>query len=287
MLPVNPKTGGFYALFFIGCVVLYKTLEARKTGAFDYLLTASAALQSLAFALLVFDTRSNVGEGLSEKTLWAFLLAHGARLSTTFIGEGYIPEDNTADVYLYQILELIGVLLVAHKLWRLHTMRMMHDIGRGLELWSLFLAMVAIALCLAFFTKSDGHNNFTMDFLWMFSVWLEAFALLPQVRLLFLTAYVDEAAVHFAVLTLGASLSFGFFWGRIVKDRSPEEQGDKTMNVFYTSIILAASIRVLLCAMYFYLFTRSARELKGVHGSSGKGEYEMCKTDEVVDMDEL
>merc|ERR1712203_694134 len=110
----------------------------------------------------------------------------------------------------------------------------MHDIARGMELWSLFLAMAVISLVLAFFTKSTGHMNYTMDLVWMFSVWLEAFALLPQVRLLFMTAYVDEAAVHFAGLTLVASVTFGFFWGRIVKDRTADDNSETT---FYRAII--------------------------------------------------
>merc|ERR1712039_721519 len=50
-----------------------------------------------------------------------------------------------------------------------------------------------------------GHNDWFADLSWMFSVWLEAFALLPQVWLLTKASQVDETAVHFASLTLGAS----------------------------------------------------------------------------------
>ena len=38
-------------------------------------------------ATKVFTSGSQVGEGLSEKALWAFFIAHVTRLSTTFWGE--------------------------------------------------------------------------------------------------------------------------------------------------------------------------------------------------------
>merc|ERR1740139_1970560 len=130
-----------YALFAIGCVAVWKTLQARATGQYDYILTLSACLQSLAFALLVVETRGSALEGLSEKSLWAFCIAHVTRLSTTVWGEGYVPEDTTGDCYLYQGAELIGVLLVAFQLLKLTTLRASHDVGQAAENWGTVFGM--------------------------------------------------------------------------------------------------------------------------------------------------
>jgi len=275
LVQARPRTAVAYIGFVIGCVYCYRTLETKPTGEYDYLLTLSAAMQVLAFALLVLDTRSQVAEGLSEKTLWAFLTAHISRLSTTFWGKGYVPEDSTSDVYLYQLCELIGVCLLGWKVLHLSTMRTMHDVGQGLERWSMLAGMCGAAMLLAYFTKSTGHDDWFADLSWMFSVWLESFALFPQVMLLDKASQVDETAVHFAALTLGSSLIFAGFWGRTAADRYEEFQRLGAQG-FLRGIVTAAMIRIILCVSYFYLFMRS-RRTKGRGGS----EYELCSPDEL------
>jgi hypothetical protein len=264
-----------YLLFALGCFYIYRTLEAKAGGAYDYLLTLSAGLQALAFGLLVVDTRSAVGEGLSEKALWAFLVAHTARISTTFWGEGYVPEDNTGDVYLYQTLEALGVALVAYMILKLSTVRTMHDVGQGYERWSLLIGMSSVAGVLAYFTKSTGHNDYFADLSWMFSVWLEAMALMPQVHLLWQgTTGVDESALHFAGFTLASAVIFALFWGRCAKDRYAEFEADG-QHIFFRGVLCAAALRVGLCGVYFYLFMKTTK------GSKGRGEYELCGQDEL------
>merc|ERR1719357_1807639 len=123
----KPRTTALYGVFAIMCICVYWNLETAERGKHDFVLTLSAGLQVLAFAFLVWDTRSQVAEGLSERSLWAFFIAHLTRLSTTFWGTGYIPEDNTSNVYLYQLLEMTGVLLLAWKLLKVTTVRSVHE----------------------------------------------------------------------------------------------------------------------------------------------------------------
>lgn len=275
----RPCTFALYGSFVMGAVLIYRSLQAQSTGQYDYVLTLSAGLQALAFALLVCDTRSQVAEGISEKALWAFFIAHVSRLSTTFWGEGYVPEDNTSDIYLYQILELSGVVLLAGKLLKVTTLRTIHDVGQGMERWTMLVAMVISSGILAYLTKSTGHNDFFADLLWMFSVWLEAFALLPQVQLLWKSGQLDESALHFAGMTLAASLAFGAFWTKNAKDNYSAfmEEG---YHSFLYGIVSCAIIRVVLCACYFYLFTRHSKSFKGMLG--GKTEYELCVQDDEI-----
>jgi len=274
----RPRVAALYAVFFIGCLTIYKTLEARATGQYDYILTLSAALQSLGFLLLVFEAHSNVAEGLSEKTLWAFFIAHITRLSTTFWGEGYVPEDNTGDVYLYQLMELVGVLCCAFQLLKLNAVRTTLDVGQGMERWSMLIGMCVTAAVLAYKTKSTGHNDYFADLSWMFSVWLESFALGPQVHLLCMSArrQVDDSAVHFAGLTLCAALAFAFFWGRNTRDHYEELQKEGDHSFFY-AIVIAGLIRVAFCGTYFFLFMKSTPGFKG----KGGPEYELCGQDEL------
>lgn len=273
----RPRTVALYVSFVIGCLVVYQYLEVKSTGVYDYMLTLSACLQALAFAILTVDTKSASGEGLSDKTLWAFFIAHMSRLSTTFWGPGYIPEDNTSDVYLYQILELSGVVMLGFKLLQLTAVRSQHDVGQGMERWHTLMGMCGVALVLAYFSKSTGHNDYFADLSWMFSVWLEAFALFPQVMLLFSTNLVDETAMHFAGLTFAAALTFTAFWMRAAKDQYEEfvRDGD---HGFWWAILTAALIRFALCSAYFYLFTKSSQEFKR---KGGGGEYALVgSTDE-------
>lgn len=271
----RPRAAAMYAAFACGVLTIWRTLQARSTGQYDYILTLSAALQSLAFGLLVFDTKSTVAEGLSEKSLWAFFVAHITRLSTTFWGEGYIPEDNTSDVYLYQLLELLGVVLLFYQLLKLNTVRSIHDVGQGVERWSMLGGMVLAAMILGFKTKSTGHGDYFADLSWMFSVWLESFALGPQVWLLWGKGHVDESAIHFAGFTLAAGLTFAFFWYRNSRDHYAEFQ-DSGEHGFFWAIGIASTIRLSLCGAYFWLFMRSKNK-----GGSGRSEYEMCPHDEL------
>jgi len=271
----RPRTSALYGLFIIGTICIYRSLQAQETGKYDYVLTLSAGLQALAFALLVCDTRSQVAEGISEKALWAFFIAHVSRLSTTIWGEGYVPEDNTGDIYLYQLLELAGVVLLAGKLLNMTTLRTIHDVGQGMERWTMLIGMCLSSIVLAYITKSTGHNDFFADLLWMFSVWLEAFALLPQVQLLWKASQLDESAVHFAGVTLASALAFGAFWIKNAMDHYNNFMQEGYHSFLY-GIVSCAIIRVGLCSCYFYLFTRHANSF----GWGKKGEYELCANDE-------
>lgn len=261
----TPRTKALYVSFFLGCIAFWKLLQFR-TAALDYVLTLSASLQSLAFALLVLEAGSGCAEGISEKALWGFFVAHVARLSTTMWGPGYTPEDNSSDVYLYQILELVGVLLLGFYLLKLGSMRSMRDVGQTYERWSVLAGMVGVSFVAAYLTKSTGHNDWFADFSWMFSVWLEALALGPQVMLLCSSAVqVEDGAMHFVALSLAASLAFGYFWCRSAWDQYTEFQKEGA-HVFYWGILACACIRVTLCVVFLYL-TMKLRGRKGDHRS--------------------
>jgi len=265
----HPRASALYVSFALGGATVWKLLQFRNAATYDHVLTLSASLQSLAFALLVVEAGGGCGEGLSEKALWAFFIAHVTRLSTTMWGPGYVPEDNTSDVYLYQIIELTGVVLLGFYLLKLGSLRSMRDVGQGFERWSVLSGMVGTSMVLAFMTKSTGHNDFFADLSWMFSVWLEAFALGPQVMLLCNTvsAQVEEGAMHFVALSCASSLAFGWFWSRSAWDQYADFQKDG-VHTFYWGILSAATIRVSLCVSFLYLFMR-AKNKKGGGGYSG------------------
>lgn len=266
----HPRAAALYLGFFLGCAALWKLIQFRNAATYDHVLTLSASLQSLAFALLVVEGGTNCGEGISEKSLWGFFIAHVTRLSTTMWGPGYVPEDNTSDVYLYQVLELVGVLLLGYYLLKLSALRGMRDVGQGMERWSVLSGMVGTSVVLAWMTKSTGHNDYFADLSWMFSVWLEAFALGPQVLLLCNGLNtVDEGGMHFVALTCAASLAFGSFWSRSAYDQYADFQKEGA-HAFYWGILSAAFIRVGLCVAFLFMFMRTAKGSRGMslHGSA-------------------
>eukprot|EP00931_Biecheleriopsis_adriatica_P007073 TRINITY_DN108394_c0_g1_i1.p1 TRINITY_DN108394_c0_g1~~TRINITY_DN108394_c0_g1_i1.p1 ORF type:complete len:274 (-),score=58.16 TRINITY_DN108394_c0_g1_i1:87-908(-) len=273
MLQTANNTNVFYACFVGACLLVYYKLEAPKNAEYDYMLTLSAGLQALGFFMLARDTSASAAEGLSEKMLWAFIIAHTTRLSTTFWGEGYIPEDNTGDVFLFQGLEASGVLLCVFQVMRLSAVRSTQDVGQGIERWHQVIAMCGVSAVLAYFTKSTGHDDYWADLSWMFATWLEAFALLPQVHLLFSGAgIVDEAAAHFAGLTLASSLVILAFWVRMTHDRYREYENEAGDHRFFIAVLVACGIRVALCGGYAYLFSKQTKN---------KANYELCAHDEL------
>lgn len=250
----NPRTTAVYGIFAAACCVIYKAIEYdHEFAAHDHILTLSASLQVLAFALLVAETSHTAVEGLSEQTLWAFTIAHIARLSTTLWGPGYVPEDNTSEVYLYQILELVGAVMLVFYLAKLRASRAMRDVGQSSDSWTLLVGMMITSTVMAFITKSTGHGDYIADLLWMFSVWLEAFALGPQV-LLSRSSRTEEGIMHFVALTFLASFTFGYFWSHVAYD-----QWDDLLGTFFWGILCAVVIRFSLCVLFLVTFLRSTK----------------------------
>merc|ERR1739845_194401 len=89
----------------------------------------------------------------------------------------------------------------------------------------------------------------------MFSVWLEAFALGPQVMLLVVSHFVDSGSMHFVVLSCASSFAFGWFWCKSAYDQYAEFQKDGT-HVFYWGILSCVTIRVSLCLAFLYFFIK-------------------------------
>merc|ERR1719198_183216 len=136
-------------------------------------------------------------------------------------------------------------------------------------------------MVLAWYTKSTGHDDYFADLSWMFSVWLEAFALMPQVKLLCLGGghAVDTDALHFACTTLLASLTFAAFWGKTCRDKYDQFHQAVVLRFMY-GILTAAGIRVIMCCCYAYLFANSSKRLmKSAFGRGGQ-EYELCAQDD-------
>eukprot|EP00931_Biecheleriopsis_adriatica_P109127 TRINITY_DN83395_c0_g1_i1.p1 TRINITY_DN83395_c0_g1~~TRINITY_DN83395_c0_g1_i1.p1 ORF type:complete len:270 (+),score=54.53 TRINITY_DN83395_c0_g1_i1:80-889(+) len=266
----NPVLYGGFAL---ACLLVYYKLEAPQNAAYDYWLTLAAGLQTLGFVRLTMDTSSSAVEGLSEKTLWAFVVAHVTRISTTIWGEGYIPEDNTGDVFLYQGLEVASVLMLIFQVMRLSAVRSSQDVGQGVERWSQLIVMCGLSAVLAFYTKSTGHDDYWADLSWMFAIWLEAFALGPQVHLLYTGASrVDESAQHFAGLTLASAVVHAAFWGRVAHDRWQDFEKEGAYNNFFMGITVACLLKVGMCGAYFVLFNKTVGR---------KPDYELCAADEL------
>lgn len=80
--------------------------------------------------------------------------------------------------------------------------------------------------------------------------------------------------MHFAGLTLVASLTFAFFWYRNARDRFTEFQAFGEHG-FFVAIGTASAIRVFLCGVYFFLFMRTSKR-----GGKG-GDYELTAHDEL------
>merc|ERR1712087_371841 len=100
-------------------------------------------------------------------------------------------------------------------------------------------------MLLASIMKSSRGDTLSLDFLWMFSVWLESFAMFPQAQLLWKSSPLNDHAVkdkHFASATFVASLAFAIFWTKdCIGQYNMMMRGYST---FYYGMIFTCVVRV-------------------------------------------
>jgi len=242
------RTTAMYAAFLTMCTFVYWNLEAPEYAKKDYALTLAAGLHVLAFALLTCNSRSRAGEKLSQRTtLCLFFLAHSTRLSASLIWGHYTPEDNTANVYLYQLLELSGLLILAYQLRKM----IKFDVGER-EKWDVMMSICIDSLFLAFLTKVSVHESgYNEDFVWMFAFWIETFALVPEILILLKSKYADKAQLHFVSIASFSGVILGIFlidWTIT----------DPRLHFLSRNcgLIFAALVRVCLCITCFGVCAR-------------------------------
>lgn len=246
----DPKTAYLYMGIAAGCFFVYLVLLMTGMEFWDHWMTWSAVAQSMAFALLAMKVKASDVGGLSPTMMAAYCISYVARLSTTLTLQGYLPEDVTSDVYIYQLSELGGLVIVGHSLYRLMVLRqksaaMCREIETE-EAWVLPAMIFGCAL-LGLLTRSDGHDHFLGDWIWMFAQWMDSIAIAPQLWLVSKKKEVERRTSHFIVLMIIARLAISWFWSTIIYNHDLYWE-------FTAGIVLSNLIHLAMCGDYLYYF---------------------------------
>lgn len=251
--------------FFLLSSVVYL---AFSDGDFSFLLTYASLTRCFGITLLVAKMqRSRSGAGLSAKTLHAYAVVFVARLTSIFRHEGYLPYDRSGD-WVYHCVEVASLVATSAALFLLHGAyaRTYEDgndsFGNVAGLPPRFGAVCVIGPTLLF--AALFHPSLNKDFLsdtaWTYAMYLESFAILPQ---LFLfqkqsktCATVDPLIGHFvAALGFSRIVEMGFWMN------SFHELADRNGNRHVGVLVLGTQIvHLVIMGDFFYFYLRSVKK---------------------------
>lgn len=198
-----------YAVFFASALFVYHVVS---DGNFSGVLTLSAMAQSLAFVLLLIQVNlCGSASGISARGLALDAMALCCRLSSTTWLHGYLPYDASGD-YLYQLTDIFSLTIT---LWLLYqVLRVKRHTYDEHEDTFPILPLVVASLVLGMALHADLNARPLFDALWMTSVFIGAFAAIPQLSLIARAGGLAEALTthHVAALGLSRILSGIFMW---------------------------------------------------------------------------
>jgi len=241
-----------YTVFaIIGLLVYYWIAQ----GEFSSVLTVSAIVQCMAFALLAMQALANGSvRGISAKSLQLDALALVCRLSSTTWLNGYLPEDVTGD-WLYQCFDFLSLGMV---LWLLHRVLVVQRDTYDASVDTLSPTPWAVGcLILAFIFHGDLNDRPIFDALWMCGLNVSAIAVLPQ---LWVMTHINEATSvltsHFvAVMALARILSGSYMFYAHAEITCDPWFGDFEHAGY--AILAAHAVHLILLGDFGYLYVKN------------------------------
>ena len=226
---------------------------------FSFFLVLSSLVQKCAFVIILLKVtdRQNCG-GLSANTLICYCILLFARLTSTLIYPGYLPNDSTGS-WLYQLSDTISLLICSLLIYLIYF-KYKETSDLMLDNKIPFYYLVIPSYILAILIRSNLNNNFFCDINWAFSMYLETVAIFPQILLFTLKkGQIEKFTSHYVALC-GFSRLFSliFWWDTYDELNVPEIFFGKYIGYF---IIGAQILQLLIMADYYYLYFKSI--LKG------------------------
>uniref|UniRef100_A0A7S3V3D1 Uncharacterized protein n=1 Tax=Aplanochytrium stocchinoi TaxID=215587 RepID=A0A7S3V3D1_9STRA len=209
----------YYISCFAAILFVYHVLS---DGDFSFLLTLGSLIQTFGVAILLTKLfRQNSFSGISLKTLQLYALVHTCRLSSILFHEGYLPYDSTGD-FVIKITEISSLVMI---LCAIGTVLLPSgDVAYNAaedcfgnfgavsgNFGSLYLILPCFVLACLF--HPNINKNIVTDIAWMFSNYLEIFAVVPQFYMMQkLTKAIEESIAHFCFSVGFARLFLTIFW---------------------------------------------------------------------------
>ena len=216
-------------------------------------------VQTCAFTIiLVKVTTYQSCSGLSANTLICYAILLFARLTSTLFYPGYLPSDSSGS-WLYQLSDSISLFICGLLIYLIYfKYKETSDLMQDGKLPFYILAIPAYILALIF--RSSLNSNIFCDINWAFSMYLETFAIFPQILLFTIKkGQIESFTSHYVALCgLSRLFSLIFWWDTYEELNTNELYLGKYVGYF---IIGSQILQLLIMADYYYLYFKSI--LKG------------------------
>jgi len=244
-----------YVIFVVMCFFASKALSDRS---FSALITLGAAVQAFGFCLLRIQVRSNRGvQGVSSRSLQMFAAVYIFRLYSTLQYNGYLPVDRSGD-WVYQLVDCVALAVVFSLLYAVHGM---HEKSYEKEVDSCQIHWFLIG-CFVFscFVHPRLNNRTIPDIAWTSALYIEAFAMVPQLWLMTKKGgEVDALASHYIACVFFSRILIMIFWVNSYVELMPKEG---TFNFPGYGVMGAQMLQVAIFGDYMYLYAKSIRDQK-------------------------
>ena len=197
-----------WSLLIIIVILVFILISSKD---FSFMLVLSSLTQMFSFVIVLLKVYNCQNcSGLSLNTLICYLLVLSGRLSSTLFYNGYLPSDTSGD-WFYQLTEILSLLFI---LLLIFFMKKTYKQTSDTNLDTIKFYYFAIpCLIIGLLVHPILNSNFITDSLWTFSMYLQAFAIYPQIQLFInKKGQIETYTSHFVAL-LGLSTVFSiFFW---------------------------------------------------------------------------
>jgi hypothetical protein len=246
----------FWTSVIIVILLIFVFISSKD---FSFFLVLSSLVQTCAFLIILLKvTNYQSTSGLSANTLICYGILLFARLTSTLFFPGYLPSDSSGS-WLYQLSDIISLLICILLVYLIYfKYRETSDIMSDGKIPFYFLVIPSYILAIMF--RSSLNNNAFCDINWAFSMYLETFAIFPQILLFTIKKGQIESFTSHYVALCGLSRLFSLiFWFDTYEELVTYDlYFGKYVGYF---IIGSQILQLIIMADYYYLYFKSI--LKG------------------------
>lgn len=244
----NRKELVLWAMMCAAIVVGYKLWS---DGGFSAILTLSSCFQCFALILVlakVLGQRSV--NGVSRRSLILIMFSLCCRLTSTLFYNGYLPVDKSGD-WVYQAADALSVLLCM-------ILLLYGKNETAMEKDNCYIAIpCCVAIVLGVLIHPTLNQNFVADVSWTIGLYVETFAMVPQLWLMTRIGGEVEALTSHYVASMTASKFFAWlFWYFSYTELVPRTGGK---NYAGWAVIGSYTAQTLLFGDFFYYYVKSLR----------------------------
>ena len=245
----------FWLVGIIITILVFKFISSQD---YSFILVLSSLIQTMAFVIVLIKVYNFQNcSGLSVNTLSCYALLLFSRLCSTVFFNGYLPSDDAGD-WFYQLTELVSLVCVCALIYL--TKFAFKETSDEYSDTVPFYYLAVPTFVIAFVIHTSLNRFFPTDVLWTFSMYLEAFAVFPQLKLFFNKKGQIEAYTSHYVALCGLSriLSLLFWWDTFEELNNPDYSSFSLFSEYSGYFIIISQItQLLLMADYYYLYFKS------------------------------